>query len=42
MHNNQSQNISEEKANDKKSVAYNGPYIGEADGVLREALGDHF
>ena len=42
LHNNQLRNTGEERANDGKFVAFNGPDIGEAEGVLKQALDDNF
>ena len=42
QHNSKIRNIGEENANDELCIAYNGPEIGEADEVLRDALDLHF
>ena len=42
LHNNQLRKLNEDTANDELFVAYNGPEIGEADEVLRQALNLHF
>ena len=42
LHNNKFRKISEDTANDELFVAFNGPEIGEADEVLRQALNLHF
>ena len=42
IHNNKIRNIGEEHANDEIFIAVNGPEIGEADPVLKEALDIHF
>ena len=42
QHNSKIRNIGEENANNEFFIAYNGPEIGEADEVLRDALDLHF
>ena len=42
LHNNKFRKISEDTANYELFVAFNGPEIGEADEVLRQALNLHF
>ena len=42
LHNNPLRSISEENANDEIFLSYNGPEIGESDGLLSEVLTRHF
>ena len=42
LHNSKIRNMKEDTANNEMFVAFNGPEIGEADEVLREALNLHF
>ena len=42
LHNNPLRSISEETGQDEMFISYNGPEIGESDGLLSEALTKHF
>ena len=42
QHNSKIRNISEDNANDELFISFNGPEVGEADNILKQALDLHF